>query len=99
MKAPLKEHMKNMTSFIALMLGFYIFVYYMITMMMIITQRTLELHPSLGFLAHIISSLVILLNFRAIAEKYNVPFEVKQVGNYYRVTAPEDKIYQWGYDE
>jgi uncharacterized membrane protein len=61
MKAPLKEHMKNMTSFIALMLGFYIFVYYMITMMMIITQRTLELHPSLGFLAHIISSLVILL--------------------------------------
>jgi len=24
---------------------------------------------------------------------------VKQVGNYYRVTAPEDKIYQWGYDE
>ncbi len=61
MKAPLKEHMKNMTSFIALMLGFYIFVYYMITIMMIITQRTLELHPSLGFLAHIISSLVILL--------------------------------------
>ncbi len=61
MKAPLKEHMKNMTSFIALMLAFYIFVYYMITMMMIITQRTLELHPSLGFLAHIISSLVILL--------------------------------------
>jgi hypothetical protein len=61
MKAPLKEHMKNMTSFIALMLAFYIFVYYMITMMFIITQRTLELHPSLGFLAHIISSLVILL--------------------------------------
>jgi hypothetical protein len=61
MKAPLKEHMKNMTSFIALMLAFYIFVYYMITMVMIITQRTLELHPSLGFLAHIIASLVILL--------------------------------------
>ena len=61
MKAPLKEHMKNMTSFIALMLSFYIFVYYMITMVMIITQRTLELHPSLGFLAHIIASLVILL--------------------------------------
>lgn len=61
MKAPLKEHMKNMTSFIALMLAFYIFVYYMITMMFIITQRTLELHPSLGFLAHIIASLVILL--------------------------------------
>ena len=61
MKAPLKEHMKNMTSFIALMLTFYIFVYYMITMGMIITQRTLELHPSLGFLAHIIASSVILL--------------------------------------
>jgi hypothetical protein len=61
MKAPLKEHMKNMTSFIALMLAFYIFVYYMITMAMIITQRTLELHPSLGFLAHIMASGVILL--------------------------------------
>ena len=61
MKAQLKEHMKNMTSFIALMLAFYIFVYYMITMMLIITQRTLELHPAFGFLAHIISSLVILL--------------------------------------
>ena len=61
MKIQLKEHMKNMTSFIALMLAFYIFVYYMITMMFIITQRTLELHPSLGFLAHIIASLVILL--------------------------------------
>lgn len=61
MKAQLKEHMKNMTSFIALMLAFYIFVYYMVTMMLIITQRTLELHPSLGFLAHIIASSVILL--------------------------------------
>ena len=61
MKAQLKEHMKNMTSFIALMLAFYIFVYYMVTMMLIITQRTLELHPSLGFLAHIIASGVILL--------------------------------------
>lgn len=61
MKPQLREHMKNMTSFIALMLAFYIFVYYMITMMLIITQRTLELHPSLGFLAHIIASAVILL--------------------------------------
>ena len=61
MKAPLKEHMKNMTSFIALMLAFYIFVYYMVTMMLIITQRTMDLHPSLGFLAHIIASSVILL--------------------------------------
>ena len=61
MKPRLKEHMKNMTSFIALMLAFYIFVYYMITMAMIITQRTLDLHPSFGFLAHIIASCVILL--------------------------------------
>ena len=61
MKAQFKEHMKNMTSFIALMLAFYIFVYYMITMMLIITQRTMDLHPSLGFLAHIIASSVILL--------------------------------------
>lgn len=61
MKPQIKEHMKNMISFIALILAFYIFVYYMITMVMIITQRTLELHPSLGFLAHIIASGVILL--------------------------------------
>lgn len=61
MKPQLKEHMKNMVSFIALILAFYIFVYYMITMVMIITQRSLELHPSLGFLAHIIASGVILL--------------------------------------
>lgn len=38
-------------------------------------------------------------NFRAVAEKFNVKFEIKQVGEYYRVTAPEDKIVQWGYDE
>ena len=61
MKPRLKEHMKNMTSFIALMLVFYIFVYYMITLAMIMTCRTLELHPSLGFLAHVIASSVILL--------------------------------------
>jgi archaellum biogenesis protein FlaJ (TadC family) len=61
MKPQLKEHMKNMTSFIALMLSFYIFVYYMVTFAMIITCRTLTLHPSLGFLAHVIASLVILL--------------------------------------
>jgi hypothetical protein len=61
MKPQLKEHMKNMTSFIALMLSFYIFVYYMVTFAMIITWRTLTLHPSLGFLAHVIASLVILL--------------------------------------
>ena len=61
MKAQFKEYMKNMTSFIALMLAFYIFVYYMITLAMIMTCRTLELHPSLGFLAHVIASSVILL--------------------------------------
>lgn len=61
MKPPLKEHMKNMTSFIALMLAFYIFVYYMVTLMLIFTCRTLTLHPSLGFLAHVIASLAILL--------------------------------------
>jgi hypothetical protein len=36
-------------------------VYYMVTFAMIITCRTLTLHPSLGFLAHVIASLVILL--------------------------------------
>lgn len=61
MKPPLKEHMKNMISFIAMILAFYIFVYYMITLVIIITQRTLELHPAFGFLAHVIASLTILL--------------------------------------
>jgi membrane associated rhomboid family serine protease len=61
MKPQLKEHMKNMTSFIAMILAFYIFVYYMITFAMIVTFRTFDLHPSLGFLAHVIASLVILL--------------------------------------
>lgn len=61
MKPQLKEHMKNMTSFIVMILAFYIFVYYMITLVLIITCRTLELHPSLGFLAHVIASLTILL--------------------------------------
>jgi hypothetical protein len=61
MKPQLKEHMKNMISFIALILAFYIFVYYMITLAMVITWRTITLHPSLGFLAHVIASLTILL--------------------------------------
>ena len=38
-------------------------------------------------------------NFRAVAERFNVKFEIKQVGNQYRVTAPEDKIVEWGYDD
>jgi len=61
MKPQLKEHMKNMISFIAIILAFYIFVYYMITLVLIITCRTLELHPFLGFLTHVIASLTILL--------------------------------------
>ena len=65
MKPQLKEHMKNMISFIAMILAFYIFVYYMITLVLIITCRTLELHPSLGFLAHVIASSVILLTIYA----------------------------------
>jgi mannose/fructose/N-acetylgalactosamine-specific phosphotransferase system component IIB len=38
-------------------------------------------------------------NFRAIADKFNVKFEVKQVKNNYHVTASEDKLIQWGYYE
>lgn len=61
MRPKLRQHMKNMTSFIALMLAFYIFVYYMVTLVIIMTCRTLELHPSMVFLAHVIASTVILL--------------------------------------
>ena len=38
-------------------------------------------------------------NFRAIADKFNVKFDVKPVKNNYHVTAPEDKLIQWGYYE
>jgi mannose/fructose/N-acetylgalactosamine-specific phosphotransferase system component IIB len=38
-------------------------------------------------------------NFRAIAEKFNVKFDLKPVKNNYHVTAPEDKLIQWGYYE
>jgi hypothetical protein len=38
-------------------------------------------------------------NFRAIAEKFNVKFNVKPVKDLYHVTAPEDKLIQWGYYE
>ena len=38
-------------------------------------------------------------NFRAIADKFNVKFEVKPVKDLYQVTAPEDKLIQWGYYE
>ena len=40
-----------------------------------------------------------LQNFRAIAEKFNVNFQVRQVKDLYHVTAPMDKIVHWGYDE
>jgi mannose/fructose/N-acetylgalactosamine-specific phosphotransferase system component IIB len=38
-------------------------------------------------------------NFRAIAEKFNVKFDLKPIKNDYHVTAPEDKLIQWGYYE
>jgi len=38
-------------------------------------------------------------NFRAIADKFNVKFDVKPVKDLYQVTAPEDKLIQWGYYE
>jgi len=38
-------------------------------------------------------------NFRAIAEKFNVKFQVKPFKDDYHVTAPEDKLIQWGYYE
>jgi len=38
-------------------------------------------------------------NFRAIADKFNVKFHVKQIKDNYHVTAPEDKLIQWGYYE
>lgn len=61
MKPLFKKHMKNMTSFIALILVFYIFVYYMITAVMVVTYRSFDLHVSFSFLAHVIASLMILL--------------------------------------
>lgn len=38
-------------------------------------------------------------NFRAIAEKFNVKFKIKQVGDQYYVTASEEKINAWGYQD
>lgn len=38
-------------------------------------------------------------NFRNIAEKFNVKFEIKEVNNFYYVTAPIDYVIAWGYDE
>lgn len=38
-------------------------------------------------------------NFRAVAEKYNVDFNVKTLKNMQEVEAPRDKLLQWGYLE
>lgn len=38
-------------------------------------------------------------NFRAIANKFNVDFKMKQVNELYYVTAPMEYIVRWGYDE
>lgn len=56
-----KEHMKNMTKFIGLMIVFYIFVYYMIILTIVITSRSLDLDVFHEFIAHVIASLMILL--------------------------------------
>lgn len=36
-------------------------------------------------------------NFRAIAERFNVEFDVNYRNDVYIVTAPKDKLIQWGY--
>ena len=37
-------------------------------------------------------------NFRCVAEKFNVKFDVKPIrDNLYMVKAPEDKLLEWGY--
>lgn len=71
MKHQLKEHVKNMTNFIALILVFYIFVYYMVTLVMIVTCRSFDLHVSLGFLAHVIASSTILLTIHTYEPRRN----------------------------
>jgi hypothetical protein len=38
-------------------------------------------------------------NFRAIAYKFNVNFEMKQINESYYVTAPMEYIIRWGYDD
>ena len=38
-------------------------------------------------------------NFRSVAERYNVKFDVKHEENKYIVIAPEEKLAQWGYLE
>lgn len=38
-------------------------------------------------------------NFRSVAERYNVKFDVKRTNEEYVVKAPEEKLVQWGYLE
>jgi hypothetical protein len=39
-------------------------------------------------------------NFRAIAERYNVKFDVKVLRDgMYAIKAPRDKLLEWGYGE
>jgi hypothetical protein len=38
-------------------------------------------------------------NFRAIAERFNVKFDVKHTKELYVVKAPREKLLQWGYLE
>lgn len=37
--------------------------------------------------------------FKAIAEKFNVKFDVMHMNNKFMVTAPLEYIIRWGYDE
>ncbi len=38
-------------------------------------------------------------NFRNVAERYNVKFDVKRTEDTYVVKAPHEKLVQWGYLE
>jgi hypothetical protein len=38
-------------------------------------------------------------NFRSVAERFNVKFDVKRNNETYMVKAPEEKLQQWGYLE
>ena len=38
-------------------------------------------------------------NFKAIADKFHIIFQVRQVKDVYHIKAPEDVIIEWGYDE
>lgn len=38
-------------------------------------------------------------NFRAVAERFGVKFEINHKNDTYLVTAPKDKIIEWGYLE